>query len=67
MATIAEFGRNFPKRVRKMAIYNALGEELTNELDSTGCELIIHDDLKSYEFTNITPELQSKIDAKKIK
>lgn len=50
-----------------MAIYNALGEELTNELDSTGCELIIHDDLKSYEFTNITPELQSKIDAKKIK
>jgi hypothetical protein len=67
MTTIAEFEKSLPKKALKVAIYNALGEDLTTELASAGCELIIHDDLETYEFLNITPDLQAKIDLKKRK
>lgn len=66
MTTIAEFMDDSIKEILKEAIYEALGEELTNELNSAGCELIIMDDLKNYEFTNTTPELEAKINLKKL-
>lgn len=67
MVTIHEMTEYLPKQLYKTAIYNALGEELTRELNDSGCELIIHDDLTTYEFLSITPALQTKIDAKKRK
>jgi hypothetical protein len=63
--TIDEFGKTFSKQALGVAINNALGEELVNELDAAGCELVIYDELERYEFTNITAELQVKVDSKK--
>lgn len=65
MGTINDAIEYWPKELRKRAMYNALGEDLTKELNDAGCELIINDDLETFEFLNITPELQAKIDAKK--
>jgi hypothetical protein len=66
MATISEYLKTFPKEAWKLGIYQALGKDLTEELNQAGCELHIHDDLKTYHFTNLTEELQTKIDLKKI-
>ena len=44
-------------------VYNELGPELVAELEQSGCQLLIADDLESYTCTNITPVLQAKIAA----
>ncbi|MDP9079133.1 MAG: hypothetical protein M3O71_17030 [Bacteroidota bacterium] len=65
MGTIKDFGRDFPKKAYTAAIYKALGTDLTNELAQANCKLTIDDDLINYSFTNLTFELQEKIDLKK--
>jgi hypothetical protein len=65
MASIAEFGKQFNKKAISAAIYKALGPDLTNELKHAGSVLTIDDDLDNYSFSNLTMELQEKIDLKK--
>jgi len=65
MGTIKDFGKDFSKKAYTAAIYKALGTDLTNELTHANSKLIIDDDLFHYSFTNLTFELQEKIDLRK--
>ncbi len=65
MALIEEFGKQIPKKAIAIAIYKILGTDLTNELKHAGCVLTIDNDLENYSFSNLTMELQAKIDLKK--
>jgi len=65
MGTMRDFGKDFPKKAYTAAIYKALGPDLTAELMQADSKLIIDDDLVNYSFTNLTFELQEKIDLKK--
>lgn len=65
MASITDFGKQFNKKAIATAILKFLGPDLANELKQSGCVLTIDDDLESYSFSNLTMELQAKIDSKK--
>ena len=65
MGSIKDFGKDFSKKAYTVAIYKALGPDLTNELMQANSKLIIDDDLQHYSFTNLSFELQEKIDLKK--
>lgn len=54
----------FPKNYIAELILKDLGADLVAELDDAGCELIIKDSLIEFKFTNITPELQGRVNAR---
>ncbi|MFB9841116.1 hypothetical protein [Mucilaginibacter ginsenosidivorans] len=53
------------KDVLTRLIWNEIGPELKEELEAANCVMQIADDYGDYTYTNLTPELQAKIDAKK--
>jgi len=46
------------------AIYSAFGDELSNEIKNSTCELIIDIEKKTYKFENCPPDIDHKISAK---
>ena len=60
---VYKYKDQFPKNYLEVLIYSELGEELLKELDNAGCELVLSEDMECFSFTNITPELQAKVDA----
>lgn len=54
-----EFKDAIKKQFLELAIYNALGEELENELKAADCELILNDE--TFEFINCPQHLLDKV------
>ncbi len=66
MGTINDFSDNFDKVKRdaiKNAILNRLGDDIINEMEVNGSELIVNTKDETYEFINTSDSLQEKIDA----
>jgi hypothetical protein len=64
MPGITEFCESHPKNILAFCVSNGLGENLFKELDAAGYQLFFIDSLEDYYFSNITADLQRKVDQK---
>lgn len=64
MGTIRQFQNNLRNKAKRNLIEQELGKDLLHRIELAGGELKIYNGQESFEFLNITPDLQVELEKK---